>query len=205
MNLGYPNELQQISMTPSQTLCAVDTPAGGNTAGLQRRHQHNDGTWTSYASHFVLCWDPPDGPNTLRVQYKNGDGDESSVITRTFYFTRIKEITYTLTGKAYSDNNCNAQKDADESYITDITTNLFKMPGFITVLNNTLDTDGTFTYSGKMLENEQASFSISLFGTNGYKSHPTYIAPVVTFTKDLRSITVESPAVPYQSVGQCAF
>jgi hypothetical protein len=200
INLGYPNEGQTITMTPSQTLCAVDIPAGGNTKGLQRRHKHNNDSWSSYAPHSSLCWSPPNGNNTLQVQYKNQDGDESSIITRNFIFNRLEEVSYTITGKVYGDLNCNAQKDSGESYLSNIFGQL-EMPEY-TILNSGDATD-TFTYTGKIMSNESATIKIKMYGKTNYMTPLSYSHPSVTFNKDKRSQTVEAPAVPYDLTQNC--
>lgn len=87
MNISYPQEGQYIEFTnPEQMLCVVDIPAGGNTTGIQRRHNQNDAGWTSYTNVFTLCFLPNEGSNRIQLQYKNQYGDESGVYTRQFNF-----------------------------------------------------------------------------------------------------------------------
>jgi len=93
IEITYPSENQFITMTSSQTLCVGDFPRGGNTEGIQRKHQLNDGGWTSYTDMFTLCIDPKEGLNRLQMQYKNKYGDESTQYTRQFNFHRISSVT----------------------------------------------------------------------------------------------------------------
>jgi len=91
MNISYPSEMQSITMNQDQTLCVVDVRAGGNTQGLQRKHQLNEDSWSSYVTFFTLCIEPKEGLNRLHLQYKNNDDDESVVYTRQFYFHRTSD------------------------------------------------------------------------------------------------------------------
>jgi hypothetical protein len=89
INISYPLEMQYIEMGSGQTLCVVDTPVGGDTSGVQRKHNVNDGGWSGYTDMFTLCFDPIEGLNRFHLQYKNSYGDESTVYTRQFNFHRI--------------------------------------------------------------------------------------------------------------------
>lgn len=81
--------MQTIDLASGQTICVVDTPAGGNTEGLQRKHNFNEAGWTEYVQHYTLCLDPPAGLNTLHLIYRNKFGDESTTYTRQFTINRI--------------------------------------------------------------------------------------------------------------------
>lgn len=90
ITISYPTDQQTIEFTnSSQNFCLVDSPSGGNTEGIQRKHNLNNGSWTSYADLFTLCFEPNDGQNQIQLQYKNKYGDESSVYTRQFIFHRL--------------------------------------------------------------------------------------------------------------------
>lgn len=80
--------MQSIDMNQSQTLCIVDIPEGGNTDGLERKHQINSTGWTDYVDHYTLCFDPIEGLNTFTLKYRNQYGDESIDYTRQFNFHR---------------------------------------------------------------------------------------------------------------------
>lgn len=87
INISYPTEMQSIEFTsPGQNFCIVDSPAGGNTEGVQRKHNLNDAGWTTYSDIFTLCFSPIEGLNRFQVQYRNKYGDESSTYTRQFNF-----------------------------------------------------------------------------------------------------------------------
>ena len=87
MSISYPSENQSIEMGPGQTFCVPDVPAGGDTSGLQRR-QNTNGSWSGYAPHTTLCYEPQEGANTLILQYKNQYGEESPEYTKHFNFHR---------------------------------------------------------------------------------------------------------------------
>lgn len=80
--------MQSVEFTSSQQkFCVVDIPVGGDySLGAQRRHNINDGGWSSYVDIFTLCFDPKEGLNRFSLQYKNKYGDESTTYTRQFNF-----------------------------------------------------------------------------------------------------------------------
>ncbi len=88
MNITYPTNGQSISMNSSQTFCVVDAPGGGDTSGLMRKQNINNAGWNDYQAFSTLCYSPPNGANTLQLQYKNQYGDESSVYSINFTFER---------------------------------------------------------------------------------------------------------------------
>lgn len=85
----YPNESQYIELTTSQTLCVVDHPTGNYTAGSLKKRNINNSGWTDYATPDGTCFDPLEGSNTFSFQYKNSQGIESIVYTRSFSFHRL--------------------------------------------------------------------------------------------------------------------
>lgn len=87
--ISYPNEGQYIELTSSQTLCIVDYPTGNYTAGSLKRRNINNNGWTEYATPDGTCFDPLEGQNTFSFQYKNSQGIESVVYTRSFSFHRL--------------------------------------------------------------------------------------------------------------------
>lgn len=204
VNISYPSEMQSISMTQSQTLCVVDVPSGGNTQGIQRKHQLNDAGWSSYANLFTLCLDPKEGLNRLQMQYRNGDGDESAVYTRQFNFHRITEINISLNGQLYRDINCNGIRDSGEDGIgTTATINIFKIPEFYIYSTINSDSNGGYSFSGKINENDTLTLRPIPVSPSGYKSNPNYTEPSITFSSSNRSATVNIPQVPNEYVGAC--
>jgi len=87
--ISYPSEGQYVELTSSQTLCVVDYPTGNYTAGSLKRRNINNSGWTDYAIPDGTCFDPLEGSNTFSFQYKNGQGIESVVYTRSFSFHRL--------------------------------------------------------------------------------------------------------------------
>jgi hypothetical protein len=204
INITYPSEMQSISIIQDQTLCVVDVPAGGNTQGLQRKYQLNDGGWSSYASVFTLCLEPKEGLNRLQLQYKNGDGDESTMYTRQFNFHSIAEINISLNGQLYRDVNCNGIRDSGENGTgTTATINIFKMPEFYIYSTITSDSNGSYSFSGKINESDSLTLRPVPISPSGYKSNPHYTEPSITFSSSNRSSTVDMPQVPNENVGFC--
>lgn len=204
INISYPSEMQSINMTQSQTLCVVDVPAGGNTQGLQRKHQLNDGGWSSYTNLFTLCLEPKEGLNRLQIQYKNGDGDEPTMYTRQFNFHRIAEISISLNGQLFRDINCNGIRDSGEGGIgTTATINIFKIPELYIYNTINSDSNGSYSFSGKINESDTLTLRPIPVFPSGYKSNPHYTEPSITFSSSNRNTTVDIPQVPNENVGAC--
>lgn len=204
MNISYPSEMQSITMTQAQTFCVADSPAGGTTQGAQRKYQFNDGGWSSYSPVYTLCLEPKEGLNRLQMQYKNMYGEESAVYTRQFNFHRISEITITISGQLYRDVNCNGVRDGGEGAIgTSATINIAKLPEFYNYSTFNTDSNGWYSYSGKILDNESVTLSTSAVSPYGYKSPPPYNPPSVTFNSSNRNATIDIPQVPAENVGVC--
>jgi hypothetical protein len=88
MKITFPTEGQDISLNNTQTFCVVDTPDGGDQAGLKRRQNLNGSGWSSYDNITTLCYSPQDGSNTLELQYINAFNEESQDYTVHFTFHR---------------------------------------------------------------------------------------------------------------------
>lgn len=89
IRISYPTAGQEIVLTsPTQQFCVVDAPEGGNLEGLQRKVNKNGTGWSSWETHSTLCYEPTSGDNTLELQYRNVNGDESPVYKVEFVFTR---------------------------------------------------------------------------------------------------------------------
>ena len=76
-------------MDDSQSLCIVDSPAGGDTSGLQRKYDLNNDGWTSYKDMYTLCIEPEEGLNIIQLKYRNKYGDESSTYSVQFKFEKL--------------------------------------------------------------------------------------------------------------------
>ena len=204
INISYPSEMQSVEMESGQSFCVVDTPAGGDTSGLQRKHNINDEGWSLYTDVFTLCFDPKEGLNRIQFQYKNSFGDESVVYTRQFNFHRIEEISVTISGQIYRDENCNGIRDGGESNIgVSAIVRFFKMPEFSVYGETNSDPSGSFSFSTEIKESESITLQVSVQSPSGYKSNPHYSDPSFTLNSDNRSASVDYPQVPNEFVGQC--
>jgi|GEM_PF-2369175 len=207
MDISYPSENQSITLTNSQQFCVVDVPAGGDQSGLQRRQNVNNTGWSGYSSVTTLCFSPNEGQNTISLQYKNSYGEESNQYDRHFSFHQQQEITVTLNGRLYSDNNCNGNWDSGEGSVNgSATVNIFKMPEFYILGTVTSNNDGTFnsfTYSKVINDSESLAVQAAPVSPQGYKSNPKYSAQTVTLNKDSNNYTVNIPQVPNENISAC--
>lgn len=187
-----------------QQFCVVDIPVGGDTSGIQRRQNINDGGWSSYTDIFVLCFEPKEGLNRLQLQYRNKYGDESGMYTRQFNFHRVSEISISLTGQLYRDLNCNGIRESGESWIgTTATVNIFKIPEFYIYSTVNSDSNGSYSFSDKINENETLALRPIPVSPSGYKSYPDYYESSITFSVSNRSVSLDLPQVPYENMSAC--
>lgn len=203
INISYPSEMQSIEMGNNQNFCVVDTPAGGDTSGLKRRHDINDGGWSSYTNIFTLCFDPKEGLNRVSLRYKNSYGDESVIYTRQFNFHRIQYITVTYSGQVYRDANCNGIKDSGESGVGSVTINFFQMPQWYLIGTVTSDGNGNYSFSKTIKENESVTLKPGPVSPSGYKSNPNFDEPSITLNSSNRTTNQNLPQVPNENVGLC--
>lgn len=205
INISYPSEMQSIEMGATQTLCVVDVPAGGDTSGLQRRHNINDQGWSGYVNHFTLCFDPKEGLNRISLQYKNSFGDESVVYTRQFNFHRLENITVTISGQIYRDENCNGVRNTGESNISVSTiVRMFKIPEFYIYGEVNSNSSGSFSFSTTIREDESITLQPIVQSPSGYKSNPNYESPSFTLNSSNRNASLDYPQVPNEFVGTCS-
>ncbi|OGK14296.1 hypothetical protein A3A93_03110 [Candidatus Roizmanbacteria bacterium RIFCSPLOWO2_01_FULL_38_12] len=209
MNISFPSENQSITLTSSQQFCVVDTPAGGDQNGLQRRQNINNSGWSEYASITTLCFTPNEGQNSMILQYKNNSGDESTQYNRNFTFHKQQPITVTLNGRLYSDDNCNGSWDSGEGNVNGSSTvNIFKMPEFYILGTVQSGNDGTFnsfSYNHTINDGESISLQAVPVSPEGYKGNPNYSSQTVTLNKDSNNYLVNIPQVPNSNVSACQF
>jgi hypothetical protein len=205
INITYPEEMQSIEFSkPSQTFCLVDVPAGGDTSGLSRKHNLNDSGWTPYAEEFTLCFEPKEGANRILLQYKNKYGDESGVYTRQFNFHRAAQISISLTGQLYRDENCNGVRDSGEGAVnTPTTVYIYQMPEFSVYGTTSSDNNGSFLFSAFIPETINLSLQFIPVSPPGYKANPNFQDPTITFSAANKSVTIERPQVPNENVSAC--
>lgn len=85
ISIDFPQEGQVVTQSSSQ-ICISDVPSGGDTSGVNRRQNINNGGWTGYASMTTLCFNASTGANSFMLQYKNSHNEESPIYTRNFIY-----------------------------------------------------------------------------------------------------------------------
>ncbi len=203
INISYPTEMQSIEMNTTQTFCMVDIPAGGDHSGVQRRHNINDSGWIGYSDTFTLCFNPQEGLNRIQLQYRNSYGDESTIYTRQFNFHRLEDITVTLSGQIYRDENCNGIRDGGEVNISiGATVNIWK-PSYILFSTISSNSNGFFSFFTEIRENESITLFSTITSPFGYSGSPHYQEPSFTLNSNNRAASVDCPQVPNEFVGEC--
>lgn len=72
-----PKEGEAIIMSGNQKFCVKEEPDGGDHAGsVMKREKINDSSYTEYKKFYETCFDPQEGANNIKLQYKNPFGDE---------------------------------------------------------------------------------------------------------------------------------
>lgn len=202
VNITFPTEGQSIEYSSSQTFCMIDMPAGGNQEGVQRKHDINDGGWTSYSDMFTLCFTPKEGLNRIQLQYKNKFGDESSQYTRQFNFHLISNINISLSGSFFEDKNCNLSRDSGEGPITNVSLQIVDSNAHILATTAT-DNNGNYNYSGTIRENESITLWPQTYGVSGYMFKAHYVSPKVTLNSTNKTGTIDVPMVPIAYDDSC--
>jgi hypothetical protein len=204
MKISFPSEdLLSITFTRQQTFCVVDVPISGSAT--KRKHNINNTGWTQYAVLSTLCYDPAEGQNTLQLQYVSDDGTESEIYTRQFFFHRKQDVTISISGQLFSDDNCNDKRDSGEINIINNTTtvNFFRRPEYYLYASINTNNDGTFSLSKTVDESESTSIALDVVyvAPSGYKinASPT----TATLDKTSPSVSLELPLVPNSNIGFC--
>ncbi len=201
INISFPSEMQVINMTGNQQLCIVDTPSGGDTSGVMRRHNINDGGWSGYTQVFTLCLTPNEGTNRIQLQYKNSYGDESVQYTRQFVFHRISPMTITYSGQLFLDANCNGSFDSGSEHYLSLSTpiTIMQLPGAQILATPTTSSTGNWSYSKEIMDNEsitlQATVNTSI--PVPYVLHPDSDKRIFnrTFDPNNRNFSILQPIV----------
>lgn len=189
INIGYPQEMQSITMTSVQQLCVVDIPSGGDTSSLQRKNSINDGGWSAYADIYSLCLDPKEGLNKFQLQYRNKFGDESTIYTRQFTFHRKQDITVTLSGQVYNDLNCNNVKESGETGYSE-TIDIMQPDGLV-LATIASDSGGNYSFSKTIQEDDSITIQPSPRDYN-----LRYYPPTVTLNGSNKSSTIDISHCP---------
>lgn len=202
-SINFPSEMQSISLTTGQTFCAVEVPNGGGPA-TEKRQNLNDQGWNSYGPLFTTCFEPKEGLNKIQFQFKNAYGDESQVITRNFNFHRISDMTISLTGTIYRDENCNGVRDGSEGAIsTPAIVDIFKETEHYIYGSVTSDSSGNFSFSKSVSETDTVSLQPSIESPSGYTGNYNFQYPTVTLNSSNKSGNVSLPQVPNENHSNC--
>lgn len=148
-------------MQNDRTCCVIDTPIGGDTSGLKRRHNINNQGWSPYIDVSKLCFEPKEGVNKISLQYKNSSGDETLIHVGEFKFHLIQDITVTISGQVYRDENCNGVKDSGETGVAGVTINFYHLPYYQLHGTAMSDNNGNYSFSQTIKENESLTLGVS--------------------------------------------
>ena len=204
LKISFPSENQTVELGSKQ-LCVVDEPQGGNTDGLQSRYSLDNGPFSSYENFTLLCLTLQDGSHTIKKQYRNKYGDESGVLSRTFNFKYVPEVSSTISGYMFSDLNCNATQDGGENKIGQ-STSVSIFDSNYTTLASGQTNNGDYSFSGTFLQDEDSkNIRVSITAPSGYKSNPFFNSDQVTISKNNPNGSIIFPFVPNENVGSCNF
>ncbi len=119
--------------------------------------------------------------------------------------TSVPQIRFTISGQVFADKNCNAVKDGDEQGVSSMVMAIYKMPEYYVYGNPVADTNGNYSLSREINENESIQLQVQREPKDGYKSHPRFDSPTITFNKDNLNASVNLPVIPYEDVGNCTY
>jgi outer membrane biosynthesis protein TonB len=85
----FPSEGQDIKYSVnnnSRNICVGYVTRGGDTTDSKYKYNINSAGWTEYKTPEHLCFDAKDGTNTIEMRFINGYNEETSILTRSFFF-----------------------------------------------------------------------------------------------------------------------
>lgn len=161
-------------------------------------------SWGNWSTNVAPCFNNvSNGSHSFSAQAKDESGNESGIITKIFTVQFPQEITVSVTGVVYRDENCNGNKDGNEMGISGTTVNVFKNPEFSLLSTPVTDSNGSYSYSKNINENDYLDLQLVPVSPSGYKSNPKQGAYTIRLKSDYRSANYLLPQVPNENVGLC--
>lgn len=161
-----------------------------------------NGSWDtdmSQANGSISHTYSSNGSYNVKLQLKMSDGEITPACTKTV--TVPMGITVSLTGKVFSDVNCNGRLDPDEKGMPGITVNIFRIPEFSIYTAIISDSNGNYNFT-KVIS-LQGSLSIQ----PGDVADPYYSIETsrnsVTLNSSQLSINQDLPEVPNEKLSAC--
>lgn len=184
-------------------LAAFDNTSGINEISLQWRLDNNP--WSSWSSNLFICFSEiTNGSHTITFQIKDKDGINSPVIIRNIFVSLPQNITITLTGILYIDENCNGLKEPTEKPVSEnMSIDLLQIPELSVLYTAISDNNGTYNYSFTLKDNESLTLKLSPVSTENYISNSLYEPRPVTFNAGRKSYTQDLALVPVLKATQC--
>lgn len=116
-----------------------------------------------------------------------------------------KEITATLSGTVFRDDNCNETKDPGENGLIGAIVSIIRSSDNELVFDMATDEKGRYVYTKLLKKDEAHGIRPSVTSLEGYQSHPTFNPTFGTTVLDKThtNVTVDIPQIPYDALPQC--
>lgn len=109
-----------------------------------------------------------------------------------------------LNGDLFSDDNCNATRDAGEAIVrAQVTVNIFKHPGKEAYTSVKTDSNGHYSYSASINPNEELKLQPEAVAPAGYTISPGFSPAITTFSNSNAQGNVLFPLVPDDKKASC--
>lgn len=141
------------------------------------------------------------GNYDVKLQLKMSDGEITPTCSKTVTVP-MGIITLRLSGQVYSDNNCNAVKEAGEQGVSGVTVNIIKLPEYSMYTTLTSDSNGNYNLSRVVDPQGSLYIQPSPVAAPGYKINAD--SQAVSLSSDNLSASQDLPLVPYGSIGLCS-
>ena len=109
-----------------------------------------------------------------------------------------------LYGDLFSDDNCNATRDSGEAIVrAQVTVNIFKHPGKEAYTSVKTDSNGHYSYSATIKQDEEIKLQPEAVAPSGYSISPGFTPNIVTFSNSNAQGNVLFPMVPDDKKASC--
>lgn len=115
------------------------------------------------------------------------------------------KTNFSISGQVYRDDDCDQIKDSGEVGIPKVTVNVMQLPEYKALVTATTDSNGMYSFSKDLKEEESIIIQPVAVSPLGYQSHPKLDPKygIVTLSKDKPSTNIDLPQLPYESISKC--
>lgn len=165
---------------------------------------NGDGSWDtgwSQSNGTITHTFPYPGSHNVKLHLQMSDGETTNVCSKTVTVPQGTKVTFS--GRTFKDINCNNVKDSNEEYVSAVTVNIFRQPGYSlykTLISNPV---GSFSFSTLLNTSDSLTISPSAVAPPYYKIY--YSVPNYTLTTSATNVSTMLSLIPAANIGNCPF